>query len=53
MRTALGSVLAIHERIVFLAVLIAMCKRNFDVLAFKVNNRIQWFSREILLEQVE
>ena len=49
MCTALSGVLTIHEGIVFLAILVGMCKGNLNILPFQMNDRIQSIVRHTVL----
>ena len=52
MRTTLGGVLAIDKRIVVFAVGSAMCKCDFDVVIFEVNNWIERIAIHVVFEKV-
>ena len=51
-RAAHGGVLAVDEGPVFFAVMIAVGKSDFDVFAFKVDDRVERFAGELLGEKI-
>ena len=52
MRAAHRSVLAIHERPVLLAVVIAVRERDLDVVALEVDDRVERLAAEFLGQEV-
>ena len=52
MSTSLGSMLPVDEGVIFFSVLSGMCKSNFDVFSFQVDDRIESGCRHIVVQQV-
>ena len=52
MSTSLRGVLSVYERVIFLSVLVCMCKGNLNVIAFHVNNGVKRVYSHIVGEQV-
>ena len=52
MRTALGSVLTVHKRIILFAILVGMRESDFNILALQVYDFIKSFGGHVVLQQV-
>ena len=52
MRTALCGMLSVYERIIFLSVLVGVCKSYLDVFAFQVDNIIKTLTGHVVFQQV-
>ena len=52
-RTALRGMLSVHKRIIFLAILVAMCNDDFDVFARQMDDGVKRFGRHIFVEQID
>ena len=50
---SLGGVLSVDEGIVFLAILVGVCKHHFNVVALQMYDRVERLRCHVLLEQVE
>ena len=50
MGTTLCGVLAIDERVIFLAILVGMCKGYLDIVALQMDNRIEGVVRHTVLQ---
>ena len=53
MSTTLRSVLTVNERVVRLAITVAVRDNNLDILARDMDRGIQWLVRHIVVDQVQ
>ena len=53
MRTAVTCVLAVHERCYVLAVAVAVCEHDLDILSHKMDRLVEGGLRHVVLDQVE
>ena len=53
MRTSLRRMLAIHEGIILLAILVAMRDDHLNVVALEMNDRVLGVGRHILVQQID
>ena len=51
-RTALGGMLAVHERLIFLSILVAMRDNHLYILPFQVDDRVKRLGGHILVQQI-
>ena len=50
MRTALGGMLTVHERVILLAILIGMGESNLDILAFEMDDGIDALGGHVIVQ---